>query len=98
MTFAALAVAIDTVHAGHRAAMSMLVYLFMSVLGGLWFAVGGTMQKIVQVLPTYQITRIGTGVILNGTVSMTAIGRLLAWFTGFIILAATLVRSTAEKI
>ena len=99
MTFAALAVAIgyrfmpDTVQP-----MSMLVYLFMSVLGGLWFAVGGTMQKIAQVLPTYQITRIGTGVILNGTVSMTAIGVILAWFAGFIILAALSVRSTAEKI
>jgi hypothetical protein len=76
----------------------MLVYLFMSVLGGLWFAVGGTMQKIAQVLPTYQITRIGTGVILNGTVSMSAIGVILAWFAGFIILAALSVRSTAEKI
>jgi ABC-2 type transport system permease protein len=99
MTFAALAVAIgyrfmpDTVQP-----MSMLIYLFMSVLGGLWFAVGGTMQKIAQVLPTYQITRIGTGVILNGTVSMTAIGVILAWLAGFIILAALSVRSTAEKI
>ena len=57
-----------------------------------------TMQKIAQVLPTYQITRIGTGVILNGTVSMTAIGVILAWLAGFIILAALSVRSTAEKI
>jgi ABC-2 type transport system permease protein len=99
MTFAALAVAIgyrflpDTVQP-----MSMLVYLFMSVLGGLWFAVGGTMQKIAQVLPTYQITRIGTGVILNGTVSMTAVAVILAWLAGFVILAGLSVRSTAEKI
>jgi hypothetical protein len=31
-------------------------------------------------------------------VSMTAIGVILAWFAGFIILAALSVRSTAEKI
>ncbi len=99
MTFAALAVAIgyrfmpDTVQP-----MSMLIYLAMSILGGLWFAVGGTMQKIAQALPTYQITRIGTGVILNGTVSMTAIVVILAWLAGFIALAALSVRSTAEKI
>ena len=99
MTFAALAVAIgyrfmpDTVQP-----MTMLVYLFMSVLGGLWFAVGGTMQKFAQGLPTYQITRIGTDVILNGTVSMTAVAVILAWLAGFIILAALSVRSTAERI
>jgi ABC-2 type transport system permease protein len=99
MTFASLAVAIgyrfmpDTVQP-----ITMFVYLGMSVLGGLWFALGGTMQKIGQVLPTYQITRIGTDVISQGTIPMGRVAIILAWLAGFIVLAAWSVRSTVEKI
>src|SRR5207237_6100361 len=35
---------------------------------------------------------------LNGTGAVTAMGFIVAWFAGFIILAALSVRSTAEKI
>ena len=97
LTFAALAVAIgyrfmpDTVQP-----VAMLVYFAMSILGGLWFALGGWMQKIGQALPTYQITRIGTGLIGRGTVSATSAGIVLAWFAAFVLLAVLAVRSTAE--
>lgn len=97
LTFAALAVAIgyrfmpDTVQP-----VAMLTYFAMSILGGLWFALAGWMQKIGQALPTYQITRIGTGLISGSTVSMASIGIVLAWFAGFILLAVLAVRSTAE--
>jgi len=99
LTFAALAVAI-----GYRFApdtvqpVAMLVYFVMSILGGLWFALAGWMQKIGQGLPTYQITRIGTGLISGGTVSMTSIGVILAWLAAFILLAVLAVRSTAETV
>ncbi len=99
LAFAALAVAIgyrflpDTVQP-----ITMFVYFLMSVLGGLWFPLGGTLQKVGQILPTYQITRIGTDVIGSGTVSMTSVLTVLAWLAGFIVLAVLAVRSTAEKI
>lgn len=74
----------------------MLAYFAMSILGGLWFALAGWMQKIGQALPTYQITRIGTSLIGGSTVSITSVGIVLAWFAGFILLAVLAVRSTAE--
>jgi ABC-2 type transport system permease protein len=99
MTFAALAVAIgyrfmpDTVQP-----ITLFVWLGMSIFGGLWFPVSGTLGKIAKVLPTYQITRIGTDVISQGTVSMGRVAIILAWLAGFVALAALSVRSTAEKI
>jgi len=99
MIFAALAVAIgyrfmpDTVQP-----MTMLIYLLMSVLGGVWFALGGTMQKIGQVLPTYQIVKIGTHVIGGGGVPGSAVAIIAAWLAAFVILAAVSVRSTVERI
>lgn len=100
MTFAALAVAIgyrfmpDTVQP-----MTMFVYLVMSVLGGIWFSLGhGGLQKVGQVLPTYQIVRIGTTVIGGSGVPVSAVAIILAWLAGFVVLAALSVRSTVEKI
>jgi hypothetical protein len=98
VTFAALAVAIS-----HRfmpdavQPVTMFVYFLMGILGGLWFPLICTLQKIGQVLPTYQIIRIGTDVIGTGTVSITSILTILAWLAGFIVLAVR-VPSTAETI
>lgn len=99
MTFAALAVAIgyrfmpDTVQP-----ITMFIYFGMSILGGLWFPLSGTLQNIGKALPTYEITRIGTDVITQGTISMSKVAIVLAWLAGFIGLAAVSVRGTAEKI
>jgi ABC-2 type transport system permease protein len=100
MTFAALAVAIgyrfmpDTVQP-----ITMFIWLGMSLLGGLWFPVSsGFLANIAKALPTYEITRIATGVIAQGTISMGRAGIILAWLAGFVALAALSVRSTAEKI
>ena len=99
LIFSALAVAIgyrfmpDTVQP-----MTMFVYLIMTFLGGVWFALNGTLQDIGQALPTYQIIRIGTDVIATGTVSVTAIAVILAWLAGGIALATLAVRATAETV
>ena len=99
MTFAALAVAIgyrfmpDTVQP-----ITLFVWLGMSVFGGLWFPLTGTLGKIAKVLPTYQITRVATDVIGQGTISLGRVGIIAAWLAGFVALAAISVRSTAEKI
>lgn len=99
VTFAALAVAMgyrflpDTVQP-----MALFIYLVMNVAGGVWFALSGTMQKIGQVLPTYQIIKIGTNVISAGTVPMASVAIILAWLAGFVVLAVWSVRSTVESI
>jgi ABC-2 type transport system permease protein len=99
LVFTALAVAIgyrfmpDTVQP-----MTMFVYLVMSFLGGIWFALGGVLQDIGQVLPTYQIIKIGTDVIGKGTVSVESVAVILAWLAGVVILATLAVRATAETV
>lgn len=99
LIFAALAVAIgyrfmpDTVQP-----MTMFVYLVMTFLGGVWFALGGVLQDIGQVLPTYQIIKIGTDVIGAGTVSAVSVWVSLAWLVGAIVLATLAVRATAETV
>jgi ABC-2 type transport system permease protein len=99
MTFAALAVAVgyrfmpDTVQP-----ITMFIYLGMSLLGGLYFPLSGGLGDVAKALPTYQITRLGTDVITQGTISMGRVSIILAWLAGFVVLAAVSVRSTAEKI
>lgn len=99
MTFAALAVAI-----GYRFApdtvqpITMFVYLVMTFLGGIWFALSGTLQDIGKALPTYQTVRIGTDVIGTGTVSAGSVAIILAWLAAFVALAWLAVRATAETV
>jgi len=99
LVFTALAVAIgyrfmpDTVQP-----MTMFVYLVMTFLGGVWFALGGVLQDIGQALPTYQIIKIGTDVIGKGTVSGVSVAVILAWLAGVVILATLAVRATAETV
>jgi hypothetical protein len=66
--------------------------------GGVWFAVSATLQKVGQVLPTYQIIKIGTNVISACSVPLTAVAIILAWLAGFVALATLSVRSTVKKI
>jgi ABC-2 type transport system permease protein len=99
LTFTALAVAIgyrftpDTVQP-----IAMVIYLLMSVLGGLWFAVTGFMEKIAKFVPTFQIVRIGTDVISGRSIPAIAFIVIAAWFAGFLALAFISVRATAETI
>ena len=99
LVFAALAVAIgyrfmpDTVQP-----MAMFVYLIMTFLGGVWFALTGVLQDIGQALPTYQIIKVGTDVIGTGEVPVGSIAVILAWLVGVVILATLAVRATAETV
>ncbi|HEY2239211.1 MAG TPA: ABC transporter permease [Streptosporangiaceae bacterium] len=99
LIFTALAVAIgyrflpDTVQP-----IAMAVYLVMSVLGGLWFALTGIMQDVGKFLPTYQITQIATNVMAGRSISSTAFIVIAAWFAAFLALAIISVRATAETV
>ena len=99
MSFSALAVAI-----GYRFVpdvaqpITMIVYFAMSIAGGLWFAINGAMATVGKVLPTYQVVRLGAGVMAAGTIPVVSVVVVLAWLAGFVVLAAWSVRSTVEKV
>jgi hypothetical protein len=78
--------------------IAMVIYLIMSVLGGLWFALNGVMKDVGQYLPTYQITRIGTDVIAGVSIPSSAFVIIAAWFAAFLALAIVSVRATAETV
>jgi ABC-2 type transport system permease protein len=99
LTFTALGVALgyrympDTVQP-----IAMVVYLAMSVLGGLYFALTGFMANVAKFIPTYQVTRIGTDIISGQSIPMTAFVVILAWFAAFLALAVISVRASAETV
>jgi ABC-2 type transport system permease protein len=97
--FAALAVAIGYKFAPDQVqAVGMILYLGFAVLGGVWFPLGGVMQKIGETLPTYATIRISADVIAGASVSAGLIVALLVWLGIFTGLAIFAVRSTAETV
>src|SRR6201994_317928 len=78
--------------------IAMVVYLGMSVLGGLWFGLTGFLKTVGNFIPTYQVTRIGTDIISGQSIPMTAFVVILAWFAVFLALAVLSVRASAETV
>jgi ABC-2 type transport system permease protein len=99
LIFSALAVAI-----GYRfmpdsvQPITMFVYLVMTFIGGIFFALSGVLQDIGQALPTYQIIKIGTDVIGKGTISAASVAVILIWLAGGVALATLSVRASAETV
>ncbi len=97
--FAALAVAI-----GYRfppdqvQPITMMLYLVFSILGGIWFPLGGALQNIGKATPTYEAVRISTDVIGNTSVPAYLIIGLVVWLAIFAGLATLSVRSMAESV
>jgi ABC-2 type transport system permease protein len=97
--FAALAVAIGYRYQPDQVQpISIVVYFFFAVLGGLWFPMTGFLQKVGELTPTYDAVKIGTDVIGNASVSVGLAIGLLAWLGVFLALATASVRSTAETV
>ncbi|MBV9445406.1 MAG: ABC transporter permease [Streptosporangiaceae bacterium] len=99
MAFAALAVAV-----GYRfdpdsvQPIAIVVYFFFSIFGGLWFPLNGGLHTFGEFTPTYQIVKITTDVIGNGTVGIANVIGIVVWFAIFIGLAGLAVRVTAEAV
>lgn len=99
MIFAALAVAI-----GYRfppdqvQPIAMLVYFTFTILGGIWFPLGGVLQRIGEVTPTYQAVKISTDVIGGTSVPAGLAVGLVIWLAIFAGLATLAVRATAETV
>jgi ABC-2 type transport system permease protein len=95
--FAALAVAI-----GYRVSpdsvqpVSMIVFFAFSILGGLWFPLGSTLQNVAKLTPTYQVVKISTDVLSTGNFQAVNVIGILVWLAIFLGLAVLAVRSTAE--
>jgi ABC-2 type transport system permease protein len=75
----------------------MLVFFPMAILGGLWFPLEGTLEKIGKWFPTYQAHKLGTDIIATGKVSMGSVAIVLAWGALFAALAVLSYRSAKEQ-
>jgi ABC-2 type transport system permease protein len=97
--FAALAVALGYKFAPDQVQpLAFLFYMVFAILGGIWFPIGGVLQKIGEVLPTYQVIKICTDVVLGSSVPMALPIGLVIWMAVFVGLATFAVRSTAESV
>ena len=97
--FAALAVAI-----GYRfppdqvQPIAALIYFAFTILGGIWFPLSGSLQKIGEATPTYEAVKISTDVIGGTSVSAGLAIGLVIWLAIFAALATVAVRATAETV
>jgi ABC-2 type transport system permease protein len=97
--FAALAVAV-----GYRfppdqvQPVTLIVYFFFAILGGLWFPLSGFLGKVGQLTPTYEAVKIGTDVISGGSAPVGLAIGLVVWLGIFVALATVAVRTTAETV
>lgn len=99
LLFAALAVAI-----GYRfqpdqvQPIATILYFVFIVLGGVFFPLSGTIQKIGQYTPAYEAVKISTDVISGASVSAGLVIGMVVWLAAFIGLAAVSVRSMQEVV
>jgi ABC-2 type transport system permease protein len=98
LIFAALAVVIgyalphDTVQL-----VTMIIYLAMSFLGGLWFTVSGAWQDVAKALPTYQVNQVSRDVISHRSVGVTGYLVLAVWLVAAAALAAWVFRRDSQS-
>jgi ABC-2 type transport system permease protein len=97
--FAALAIAV-----GYRfppdqvQPVTLIVYFFFAILGGIWLPLSGFLAKIGELTPTYEAVRIGTDVIGGASVPVGFPVGLVVWLGIFTALAVIAVRATAETV
>ena len=94
LIFAALAVALgykldpDSVQP-----VTIVVFFAFSIFGGLWFPLSGALQKFGEFTPTYQVVKLSTDVIGQGTVALVNVIGIVIWFAIFVALATWAVRA-----
>ncbi|QHW31627.1 ABC transporter permease [Paenibacillus rhizovicinus] len=75
--------------------VTMIVYMGMSVLGGLWMPVSTmskTMQDIAKALPTYRLGQGAWNMLGGGSVDWTGVGILAAYVVVFMVLSSYIMR------
>ena len=99
LIFAALAVALGyKLNPDSVQPVTIVVFFFFSIFGGLWFPLSGALQKFAEFTPTYQIVKISTDVIGQGSVALVNVIGIVVWLAIFAVLATFAVRSTAETV
>ena len=99
LLFAALAVAI-----GYRfqpdqvQPIATIIYFVFIVLGGVFFPLSGTIEKIGKFTPAYEAVKISTDVISGASVSAALVAGMVIWLGVFVGLATLSVRSMAEVV
>lgn len=97
--FAALAVAVGYRYQPDQVQpISLVLYFFFAILGGLWFPLTGFLGKIGELTPTYDAVKIGTDVISGVSVPVGLAIGLIVWLGIFVALATASVRATAETV
>jgi len=97
--FAALAVAVGYRYQPDQVQpISLVLYFFFAILGGLWFPLTGFLGKIGELTPTYDAVKIGSDVISDASVPVGLAIGLIVWLGIFVVLATASVRATAETV
>ncbi|MBO0820490.1 MAG: ABC transporter permease [Nocardiopsaceae bacterium] len=99
LLFAALAVAIGyRFHPDQVQPIATILYFVFIVLGGVFFPLSGTIEKIGQYTPAYEAVKISTDVISGVSVPATLVAGMVVWLAIFVGLATLSVRSMAEVV
>jgi ABC-2 type transport system permease protein len=80
--------------------LTVLVYMAMSILGGLWFPVDQLspfLRGVAKVLPSYWVGETGRSILGGQAIPMTGIVVLLAWTAGLGLLGAIAYRRSGRK-
>jgi ABC-2 type transport system permease protein len=80
--------------------LTMIIYLVLSILGGLWFPVDQFppfLQDVAKLLPSYWAAELARAPLANEALSMTGIGVLLIWTVGLGLLAMAAYRRSGKK-
>jgi ABC-2 type transport system permease protein len=99
LIFAALAVAVGyKLNPDSVQPVTIVVFFAFSIFGGLWFPLHGALEKFGEFTPTYQIVKLSTDVIAQGSVALVNVIGIVVWLAIFAVLATFAVRSTAETV
>jgi ABC-2 type transport system permease protein len=80
--------------------LTMIVYMTMSILGGLWFPVDQLspfLQHVAKALPSYWVGEVGRDILGGVSLPLNGIAILLAWTVGLAALGAAAYRRSGRK-
>jgi ABC-2 type transport system permease protein len=72
--------------------VSIIVYIGFSLIGGLWFPLGGVMGKFAKYSPSYQVRQLAMDAVTKTHLSVDGLVILVAWLIGSGALAAAMYR------